>query len=64
MEQARVKYRNLLEEDKNKKREYGKNRYRNISEEKKKRLNISEKKKKRLKEYQKKLSWGKKVSLQ
>ena len=32
--QARDKYRNLSEEDKNKKREYGKNRYHNMSEEK------------------------------
>ena len=51
-EKARDKYRNLSEEEKNK-REYGKNRY----------LNMSEEKKKRLKEYQKKLSWGKKVSI-
>ena len=28
--QARDKYRNLSEEDKNKKKEYGKNRYRNV----------------------------------
>ena len=41
-EQARDKYRNLYEEEKNKK-DYGKNRY----------LNMSEEKKKRLKEYQK-----------
>ena len=34
----RDKYRNLSEEEKNKKREYGKNRYHNMSEEKKKRL--------------------------
>ena len=33
--QARDKYRNLSEEDKNKKREYGKNRYHNMPEEKK-----------------------------
>ena len=33
--QARDKYRNLSEEEKNKKTEYGKNRYRNMSEEKK-----------------------------
>ena len=39
----RDKYRNLSEEEKNKKREYGKNRY----------CNISEEKKQRLKEYQK-----------
>ena len=52
-EQARNKYRNLFEEEKNNKREYGKNKY----------LNISEEKKKRLKEYQKKLSWGKKISI-
>ena len=32
---ARDKYRRLSEEEKNKKREYGKNRYRNKSEEKK-----------------------------
>ena len=33
---ARDKYRNLPEEEKNKKIEYGKNRYRNMSEEKNK----------------------------
>ena len=33
-EQARDKYRNLSKEEKNKKREYGKNRYQNMSEEK------------------------------
>ena len=38
-----IKYRNLSEEEKNKKRESGKNRY----------LNMSEEKNKRLKEYQK-----------
>ena len=42
MEQARDKYRNLSEKDKNKKKGYGKNRY-----------NMSEEKKQRLKEYQK-----------
>ena len=42
-QQARDKCRNLSEEDKNKKREYGKNRYHNMSE----------KKKEKLKEYQK-----------
>ena len=42
IEQARNKYRNLSEEDKNKKREYGKNRY-----------HMSEEKKQKLKEYQK-----------
>ena len=36
--QARDKYINLSEEEKNKKREYGKNRYHNMSEEEKKRL--------------------------
>ena len=36
--QARDKYRNLSEEEKNKKTEYGKNRYRNMSNEKKQRL--------------------------
>ena len=42
--QTRDKYRNLYEEEKNKKREYGKkNRY----------LNMSEEKKQTLKEYQK-----------
>ena len=35
MKQARDKYINLSEEEKNKKREYGKNRYHNMSEEKK-----------------------------
>ena len=34
-EQARNKYRNLSEEEKNKKREYGTNRYHDISEKKK-----------------------------
>ena len=34
-EQARDKDRNLSEEEINKKREYGKNRYRNVSEKKK-----------------------------
>ena len=38
MKQARDKYINLPEEEKNKKREYGKNRYHNMSEEKKQRL--------------------------
>ena len=37
-EHARDKYRNLSEEEKNKKREYGKSRYHNMSEEKKQRL--------------------------
>ena len=36
--QARDKYRNLSEEKKIKKREYGKNRYHNMLEEKKQRL--------------------------
>ena len=36
--QARNKYRNLSGEHKNKKREYGKSRYHNMSEEKKKEL--------------------------
>ena len=36
--QARDKYRNLSEEEKNKTREYGKNTYSNMSEEKKQRL--------------------------
>ena len=51
--QKRDKYRNASEEEKNKKREYGKNRYHDMSEEKKQRL----------KEYQKKLSRFKKVSV-
>ena len=51
--QKRDKYRNASEEEKNKKREYGKNRYHDMSEEKKQRL----------KEYQKKLSRFKKVSI-
>ena len=42
--QARDKYRNLSEEEKNKKREHGKNRYHNISE-KNRYHNMSEKKK-------------------
>ena len=42
--EVRDKYKNLSEENKNKKREYGKNRY----------LNLSEEKKEKLKEYQKK----------
>ena len=41
--QARGKYRNLSEEDKNEKKEYGKNRY-----------HMSEEKKQKLKEYQRK----------
>ena len=49
-EQAKNKYRNLSEEDENKKREYGENRYHNISEEKKQKL----------KEYQKKYQETKK----
>ena len=36
--QARDKHTNLSEEEKNKKRGYGKNRYRNMSGEKKQRL--------------------------
>ena len=35
-EQSRDKYRNLSKQEKNKKREYGKNRYCNMSEEKNK----------------------------
>ena len=34
----KIKYRNLSEEDKNKKKEYGKDRYHNMSEEKKQKL--------------------------
>ena len=51
--QKRDKCRNASEEEKNKKREYGKNRYHDMSEEKKQRL----------KQYQKKLSRFKKVSI-
>ena len=47
-DQARDKY--LSEEEKNKKREYGRNRYRNMSKEKKQEL----------KKYQQILPWGKK----
>ena len=36
--QARDKYKNLSEEEKNKKIEYGRNRYHNMSEEKKQKL--------------------------
>ena len=49
--QARDKQRDLSEEDNNKRREYGKNRYINMSEEKKKQI---------LKEYQKKYYEAKK----
>ena len=49
-EQARDKYRNLTEEEKNKKREYGMNRY----------CNMSEERKQRLKEYPKKYRLAKK----
>ena len=38
LNRAKDYYENLLEEDKNKKKEYGKNRYHNMSEEKKERL--------------------------
>ena len=38
IKQARDKYRNLSEEEKNRKREYGINRHRNMSEEEKRRL--------------------------
>ena len=51
--QVRDEYRNLSEEEKNKKREYGKNRYHNMPEEKKQKL----------KEYQKKYYKTKKVSI-
>ena len=37
-DQAKDKCRNLSEEDKNKKKEYGKSRYHNMSEEKKQKL--------------------------
>ena len=47
----RIKKRNLFEEDKNKKREYGRNKYHNMSGEKKQRL----------KEYQKKYRETKKL---
>ena len=51
-EQAGDKYRSLSAEEKNKKREYEKNRYDNMSEEKKQRLKMS-------KRISKKLSRGK-----
>ena len=47
------KYKNLSEEDKNKRREYGKNRYHNMSEEKKQKL----------KEYQKKYQEKKSLNI-
>ena len=49
-EQAKNKYRNLPKEEKNKKREYRKSGY----------LNMSEKKEKKTKRISKKLSWSKK----
>ena len=52
-EQTRDKYKKLFDEDKNKKREYGKNRCHSMSKEKKQKL----------KKYQKKLPWGQKVSI-
>ena len=51
-EQARDKYRNLTEEEKNKKREYGMNRYRNMSEERKQRLEEYPKKYRLAKKFQ------------
>ena len=51
-EQARDKYRNLTEEEKNKKREYGMNRYRNMSEERKQRLKEYPKKYRLAKKFQ------------
>ena len=51
----RDKYRNLPEEEKIKKREYGKNRYHNMSEEKKQKL------KEYQKEYQKNYREAKKI---
>ena len=50
---ARDRYRNLTKEEKNKEREYGENRY----------CNMSEEKKQRLKRIPKNLSRGKKVSI-
>ena len=49
IEKAIYKYRNLSEEEINKKRKYGRNRYHNMSEQKK-----------RLKEYQKNYRWAEK----
>ena len=40
---ARDKYKNLSQEDKNKKKEYGKNRYHHMSEENKQKLRLSKK---------------------
>ena len=51
-EQARDKYRNLTEEEKNKKREYGMNGYRNMSEERKQRLKEYPKKYRLAKKFQ------------
>ena len=42
-EQAKDKYRNLSQEENNKKREYGRNRYHNMSKEKKQRLKDNQK---------------------
>ena len=42
-ELAKNKYRNLSEEDKNKKKEYGKSKYHNMSEENKQRLKEDQK---------------------
>ena len=50
--QARDKHRNLSEEEKNKKREYGKNRYHNMSEEKKSRLKEYQKSYREAKKFQ------------
>ena len=52
-DQARDKYRDLSEEEKNKKSEYGRNRYRNMSKEKKQEL----------KEYQKNYREAKSLNL-
>ena len=52
MVQARDKYRNLSEEEKDKKREYGKNRCHNMSKEEKKRLKEYQKNYREAKKYQ------------
>ena len=54
-DQARDKYRNLSEEEKNKKREYGKNRHRNMSKKKERNSQYNKTKTKRI---SKKLSRG------
>ena len=55
--QARDKYRNLSEEEKNEKREYRKNRYCNMPEEKKQKLKEYQKNYREVKKSQYKYKW-------